>query len=128
MSPGITEIVISNGAEDIGTTIHLTNSAVILSECCNEMRSMRPGFQRSQLLLHAAPAANNQRLKAWPRGLRPLRCSFAGLKMTRICVGEANIAGQAPPLPRLATDAGTLQTRDAIQKMLNRCINSWRAS
>jgi hypothetical protein len=24
----------------------------------------------------------NPRLKAWPRGLRPLRCSFASLRMT----------------------------------------------
>src|SRR5262245_1788057 len=27
---------------------------------------------------------NNQRLKAWPRGLCPLRCSFASLRMTFI--------------------------------------------
>jgi hypothetical protein len=27
-------------------------------------------------------AAFNPRLKAWPRGLRPLRCSFASLRMT----------------------------------------------
>ena len=27
-------------------------------------------------------AANDLRLKAWPRGLRPLRCSFASLRMT----------------------------------------------
>jgi hypothetical protein len=27
-------------------------------------------------------SATDQRLKAWPRGLRPLRCSFASLRMT----------------------------------------------
>ena len=30
-------------------------------------------------------AANDLRLKAWPRGLRPLRCSFASLRMTATC-------------------------------------------
>jgi hypothetical protein len=29
-----------------------------------------------------APHENDQRLKAWPRGLRPLRCSFASLRTT----------------------------------------------
>ena len=29
-------------------------------------------------------AKKSQRLKAWPRGLRPLRCSFAALRMTFI--------------------------------------------
>ena len=38
------------------------------------------------------------------------------------------MAGQALCLPKLTTDAVALQTRDAIQKMLNRRINSWRAS
>ena len=70
------------------------------------MRSIRPGFQRSQLLLPRAPVANHQRLKAWPRGLRPLRCSFAGLRMT--------VTSWGGPRP--------------VQKMLNRRINSWRAS
>jgi hypothetical protein len=27
---------------------------------------------------------HDQRLKAWPRGLRPLRCSFASLRMTLV--------------------------------------------
>ena len=30
--------------------------------------------------------ANDQRWKAWPRGLRPLRCSFASLRMTPECL------------------------------------------
>jgi hypothetical protein len=30
----------------------------------------------------ATATANNLRLKAWPRGLPPLRCSFAPLRMT----------------------------------------------
>ena len=62
------------------------------------MRSMRPGFQRSQLLLQASLAGNNQRLKAWPRGLRPLRCSFASLRMTRIRLELIHhCRGDAPP-------------------------------
>ncbi len=39
----------------------------------NDLRSNWPGDDRSGI---------NPRLKAWPRGLRLLRCSFASLRMT----------------------------------------------
>src|SRR6476620_6866979 len=46
------------------------------------MRSMRPGFQTSRIVFIGEATWKDQRLKAWPRGLRPLRCSFASLRMT----------------------------------------------
>src|SRR5882724_1315471 len=46
------------------------------------MRSMRPGVHTSRILFIGEATWKNQRLKAWPRGLRPLRCSFASLRMT----------------------------------------------
>ena len=45
-----------------------------------------------------------------------------------VILSEDTIVGQALRLPRLATDAVALQTGDGIQKILNRRINSWRAS
>ena len=39
-----------------------------------------------------------QRLKAWPRGLRPLRCSFASLRMTLSDV--SNFRTDPPMRPR----------------------------
>src|SRR6476469_7238055 len=48
--------------------------------------------------------------------------------MTRILLELINHVAQALRLLRLATDAVALQTENAIQKMLNRRINSWRAS
>src|SRR5215475_13434222 len=44
---------------------------------------MRPRFQISLVIARFRPG-NNQRLKAWPHGLRRLRCSFASLRMTFI--------------------------------------------
>src|SRR6476620_8678973 len=41
------------------------------------MRSMRSGFQTSRIVFIGEATWKNQRWKAWPRGLRPLRCSFA---------------------------------------------------
>jgi hypothetical protein len=49
------------------------------------MRSMRPGFQTSLVLFVYRRIGSDPRLKAWPRGLRPLRCSFSrdcGIGMT----------------------------------------------
>src|SRR5215471_10005179 len=47
------------------------------------MRSMRPGFPTSLIGFYGMRVRNNLRWKAWPRGLRPLRYSFASLRMTR---------------------------------------------
>jgi len=40
----------------------------------------------SRLFLCAGSGRIELRLKAWPRGLRPLRCSFASLRMTDVMV------------------------------------------
>ena len=51
--------------------LKMHNGAVMLSEA-----------KHLCFLLARSLSANDQRLKAWPRGLRPLRCSFASLRMT----------------------------------------------
>jgi hypothetical protein len=38
-----------------------------------------------------AATKTNQRLKAWPRELRPLRCSFASLRMTKVLSKKTRI-------------------------------------
>src|SRR6201988_3423994 len=48
------------------------------------MRSLRPGFQTTLAIAVCDCRRNDPRLKAWPRGLRPLRYSFASLRMTRL--------------------------------------------
>jgi hypothetical protein len=57
------------------------NGAVMLSEVLqrNTKHEARP-FKHLWLFLRIAK--QSQRLKAWPRELRPLRCSFAALRMT----------------------------------------------
>jgi hypothetical protein len=39
--------------------------------------------EAKHLWLFFGSETNDQRLKAWPRGIRPLRCSFASLRMTK---------------------------------------------
>jgi hypothetical protein len=51
-------------------------------ERCNEMRSMSPGFPTSPSTSMGARSIDDPRWKAWPSGLRPLRWSFASLRMT----------------------------------------------
>ena len=48
--------------------------------------------------------------------------------LTRAVILSEDSGCRAGAPPAQATDAVALQTRDAIQKMLNRRINSWRAS
>ncbi len=73
------------------------NGAVMLSEALqrNAKHEARLFQHLCSLAIRGWPA-DHQRLKAWPRGLRPLRCSFAkpvlseaeGLRMTFTDVGR----------------------------------------
>ncbi len=58
--------------ERFSFAIPSSHSPVMLSEA-KHLRLFSFGTRRNE---------KDQRLKAWPRGLRPLRCSFASLRMT----------------------------------------------
>jgi hypothetical protein len=59
------------------------NGAVMLSEALqrNAKHEARLSNTSGSFSLRANPGFD-QRLKAWPRGFCPLRCSFASLRMT----------------------------------------------
>jgi len=59
---------------------------------------MRPGFQTSLAIAYCTGRWDDQRLKAWPRGLRPLRCSFASLRMTRKACATSDHSTSFAPL------------------------------
>jgi hypothetical protein len=65
------------------------NGAVMLSEALqrNAKHEAKLSNISGSFSLCADPEFD-QRLKAWPRGLRSLRCSFASLRMTFTNVGR----------------------------------------
>jgi hypothetical protein len=56
------------------------DSAVMLSEALQ--RNAKHEARLSNISVVRDRFRSGQRWKAWPRGLRPLRCSFASLRMT----------------------------------------------
>ena len=58
------------------------SDAVMLSEALQRNAKHEARLSNISDYFLFAPHENDQRLKAWPRGLRSLRCSFASFRMT----------------------------------------------
>ncbi len=70
-------------AKGLCSAKRITQPCSLAAKCCNEMRSMRPGFQTSLISHYGDRWRNGQRLKAWPRPESFRGCVAASLRSER---------------------------------------------